>query len=175
MVRNGHNVSICIWYDMVIMYRQVHAAFWYHKKYVFKMGKKRTKKIYMYIMLLCIIIYSEPSNDMSLDFLSFHFLNTTFDLIAIKANGQWLVLLFVNYHLWLTVKQTWSIFMCPTHTNNNVIEEANLLPIQIQLVSEGKLKKLQRRHVRTTQRLFVMICCNFVFQCNWCFNESSIK
>jgi hypothetical protein len=39
------------------------------------------------------------------DFLSFHFLNTTFDLIAIKANGQWLVLLFFNYHLWLTVKQ----------------------------------------------------------------------
>jgi hypothetical protein len=34
-----------------------------------------------------------------------------------------------------------------------LIEEANLLPIQIQLVSEGKLKKLQRRHVRTTQRL----------------------
>ena len=45
------------------------------------------------------------SNDMSLDFLSFHFLNTTFDLIAIKANGQWLVLLLFNYHRWLTVKQ----------------------------------------------------------------------
>ena len=48
---------------------------------------------------------------------------------------------------------SWSIFMCPTHTNNNVIEEANLLPIQIQLVSEDKVKKLQRKHVRTTQRL----------------------
>jgi hypothetical protein len=34
-----------------------------------------------------------------------------------------------------------------------LMEEANLLPIQIQLVSEGTLKKLQRRHVRTTQRL----------------------
>ena len=45
------------------------------------------------------------SNDMSLDFLSYHFLNTTFDLIAMKANGQWLVLLFFNYHRWLTVKQ----------------------------------------------------------------------
>jgi hypothetical protein len=45
------------------------------------------------------------SNDMSLDFLSFHFLNTTFDLVAIKANGQWLVLLFFNYHRLLTVKQ----------------------------------------------------------------------
>ena len=67
----------------------------------------------------------------------------------------------------------WSVFMRPTRTNNDVkgwhhrlnkdkkagsgnkglysiapllIEEANLLPIQIQLVSEGKLKKLQRRH-----------------------------
>jgi hypothetical protein len=30
-----------------------------------------------------------------------------------------------------------------------LIEETNLLPIQIQLVFEGKLKKLQRRHVRT--------------------------
>ena len=31
------------------------------KSIVFKTGgKKRTKKIYMYIMLLCIIIYSEP-------------------------------------------------------------------------------------------------------------------
>jgi hypothetical protein len=36
-----------------------------------------------------------------------------------------------------------------------LIEETNLLPIQIQLVSEGKLKKLQRRHVRTTQRLLL--------------------
>ena len=34
-----------------------------------------------------------------------------------------------------------------------LIEEANLLSIQIQLVSEGKLKKLQCRHVRTTQQL----------------------
>ena len=75
---------------------------------------------------------------------------------------------------------SWSVFMRPTRTNNDVegwhhrlnkdkkagsgnkglytiapllIEEANLLPIQIQLVSEGKLKKLQRRHVRTTQWL----------------------
>jgi hypothetical protein len=73
-----------------------------------------------------------------------------------------------------------SVFMRPTRTNNDVegwhhhlnkdkkagsgnkglysiapllIEEANLLPIQIQLVSKGKLKKLQRRHVRKTQRL----------------------
>jgi hypothetical protein len=75
---------------------------------------------------------------------------------------------------------SWSVFMRPTRTNNDVegwhhrlnqdkkagsgnkglytiapllIEEANLLPIQIQLISEGKLKNLQRRHVRTTQRL----------------------
>ena len=75
---------------------------------------------------------------------------------------------------------SWSVFMRPTRANNDVegwhhrlnkdkkagsgnkglytiapllIEEANLLPIQIQLVSEGKLKKLQRRHVRTTHRL----------------------
>jgi hypothetical protein len=40
--------------------------------------------------------------------------------------------------------------MCPTHTNNNVIEEANLLPIQIQLVSEGKLKKLPFHFLNTT-------------------------
>jgi hypothetical protein len=30
------------------------------KKYVFKTGKNEQKKIYMYIMLVCIIIYSEP-------------------------------------------------------------------------------------------------------------------
>ena len=85
---------------------------------------------------------------------------------------------------WITISvwpvHSWSVFMRPTRTNNDVegwhhrlnkdkkagsgnkglytiapllIEEANLLPIQIQLVSEGKLKKLQRRHVRTTQRL----------------------
>jgi hypothetical protein len=82
---------------------------------------------------------------------------------------------------------SWSVFMRPTRTNNDVegwhhrlnkdkkagsgnkglytiapllIEEANPLPIQIQLVSEGKLKKLQRRHVRTTQRppLDVVVC-----------------
>ena len=74
---------------------------------------------------------------------------------------------------------SWSVFMRPTRTNNDVewwhhrlnknkkagsgnkglysiapllLEEANLLPIQIQLVSEGKVK-LQRKHVKTTQRL----------------------
>ena len=30
------------------------------KSMYLRRGKKRTKKIYMYIMLLCIIIYSEP-------------------------------------------------------------------------------------------------------------------
>ena len=85
---------------------------------------------------------------------------------------------------WITISvwpvHSWSVFMRPTRTNNDVegwhhrlnkdkkagsgnkglysiapllIEEANLLPIQIQLVSQGKQKKLQRRHVRTTQRL----------------------
>ena len=66
----------------------------------------------------------------------------------------------------------WSVCMRPTRTNNDVdrwhhrlnkdkkagsgnkglysitpllLEEANLLPIQTQLVSEGKLKKLQRK------------------------------
>ena len=75
---------------------------------------------------------------------------------------------------------SWSVFMRPIRTNNDVewwhhrlnknkkagsgnkglysiapllLEEANLLPIQIQLVSEGKVKKLQRKHVKTTQRL----------------------
>jgi hypothetical protein len=26
MVRNGHNVSICIWYEMVIMYRSAYGT-----------------------------------------------------------------------------------------------------------------------------------------------------
>ena len=28
MVRNGHNVSICIWYEMVIMYRSAYGTKW---------------------------------------------------------------------------------------------------------------------------------------------------
>jgi hypothetical protein len=75
---------------------------------------------------------------------------------------------------------SWSVFMRPTRTNNDVeglhfrlnkdkkagsgnkglysispllLEEANLLLIQTHLVSEGKLKKLQCKHVKTTQRL----------------------
>jgi hypothetical protein len=86
-------------------YTQVHAACWYRKKYVFKTGKKRKKKIYTCILCYCVLSYilslnhlllNFSSNDTSLDFLSFHFLNTTFDLIAIKANGQWLVSFLIN-------------------------------------------------------------------------------
>ena len=28
MVRNGHNVSICIWYEMVIMHRSAYGMKW---------------------------------------------------------------------------------------------------------------------------------------------------
>ena len=28
MVQNGHNVSICIWYEMVIMYRSAYGTKW---------------------------------------------------------------------------------------------------------------------------------------------------
>jgi hypothetical protein len=81
------------------------------------------------------------------------------------------------------IEKTWitsSVFMRPTRTNNDVegwhhrlnkdkkagsgnkglysiapllLEETNLLPIQTRLVSEGKLKMLQSKHVKTTQQL----------------------
>jgi hypothetical protein len=60
MVRNCNNVSICIWYEMVIMYRsaygytQVHAACWYRKKHLFKTKKKTNEKknIHVYIHII---------------------------------------------------------------------------------------------------------------------------
>jgi hypothetical protein len=85
MVRNGngtkwlwyendfHNGTKWLWDEMTVIPEdhlgfknrikiipvdyQVHAACWYRKTYVFKTGKKTKKNIYMYIMLLCIIIY----------------------------------------------------------------------------------------------------------------------
>jgi hypothetical protein len=67
MVRKGNGTK-WLWYENDFhygtkwLYTQVHAACWYRKKYVFKTGKKTNKKKYtcIYIMLLCIIIYSEP-------------------------------------------------------------------------------------------------------------------
>jgi hypothetical protein len=57
---------------------------------IIHMQKWRVTSVYVAILRL----------DQEYEFgLSFHFLSTTFDLIAIKANGQWLVLLFFNYHL----------------------------------------------------------------------------
>jgi hypothetical protein len=40
MVRNGHNVSICIWYEMVIMYRSAYGTKWLWYENDFHYGTK---------------------------------------------------------------------------------------------------------------------------------------
>ena len=40
MVRNGHNVSICIWYEMVIMYRSAYGTKWLWYENDFHNGTK---------------------------------------------------------------------------------------------------------------------------------------
>ena len=40
MVRNGHNVSICIWYEMVVMYRSAYGTKWLWYENDFHYGTK---------------------------------------------------------------------------------------------------------------------------------------
>jgi hypothetical protein len=40
MVRNGHNVSICIWYEMVIMYGSAYGTKWLWYENDFHYGTK---------------------------------------------------------------------------------------------------------------------------------------
>ena len=46
MVRNGHNVSICIWYEMVIMYRSAYSTKWQWYEMVMVRNGYGTKMIF---------------------------------------------------------------------------------------------------------------------------------
>ena len=44
MVRNGHNVSICVWYEMVIMYRSAYGTKWQWYEMVMVRNDYNSKK-----------------------------------------------------------------------------------------------------------------------------------
>ena len=44
MVRNGHNVSICVWYEVVIMYRSAYGTKWQWYEMVMVRNDYNSKK-----------------------------------------------------------------------------------------------------------------------------------
>ena len=57
MVRNGHNVSICIWYEMVKMYRSAYGTKWLWYEMAMVRNGYDTKMIFIMVRNDCNSFY----------------------------------------------------------------------------------------------------------------------